>query len=234
MKPIVRLSGAIALTALLCGCQSLGLPGWSFKSPRSAAMPRHAAGDYEALLAEGRAQLSAGQLSAAAASFRMASTDPKTAAEANNGLAVVYAKLGRSDLAERYFRTALALEPESQRFAANLIRLQRHVLLTRQAAAERLAAISEIVPEPRFASGKIADRITTSSGGRIERISRGSVRIRTPIELGGAPDIEVAYRERPAITEPPAETQGERGEDIQLAAAEDKSRTYPVRVVFER
>src|SRR3546814_9961813 len=50
------------------------------------------------------------------------SSDLDSAAEAYNGLGVAYAKLGRADLAERYFKMALSMDGTNPRFAANLDR----------------------------------------------------------------------------------------------------------------
>src|SRR3546814_7754482 len=52
----------------------------------------------------------------------MAALNPDAAPEAYNGLGVAYARLGRADLAERYFKMALSMEGTNPRFAANLER----------------------------------------------------------------------------------------------------------------
>src|SRR3546814_13341744 len=66
--------------------------------------------------------LRAGHPANAIQQFRLAALDPGSAAEAFNGLGVAYAKLGRADLAERYFKMALSMDGTNPRFAANLDR----------------------------------------------------------------------------------------------------------------
>ena len=61
-------------------------------------------------LAMGRQALADGQYGTAIAALRFARLDPACSAEATNALGVAYARIGRDDLAERYFREALALD----------------------------------------------------------------------------------------------------------------------------
>ncbi len=75
------------------------------------------------MLQRGRAQLGAGLDSMAIESFRAElRTDPDSA-DAFNGLAVAYGRIGRDDLAQRYFEMALAKAPDDQRYQNNLARL---------------------------------------------------------------------------------------------------------------
>ena len=107
-------------TPLLGGCQSLFGSKLSIR-PAGSMVPEGEAAGYAAVQVEiGRKALGDGQLGAAIAAFRNARLYPDQAAEATNGLAVAYSQLGRPDLAERYFREAVALAPRDRRFQANL------------------------------------------------------------------------------------------------------------------
>lgn len=92
-------------------------------------------------LVSGKQALSAGNYGAAIAALRLARLDPACAAEATNGLAVAYAGIGRDDLAERYFRQAVAMAPDDRRFAANLARFT-------QGRETQLAAAAPPAPPP--------------------------------------------------------------------------------------
>ncbi|KHK92323.1 tetratricopeptide repeat protein [Novosphingobium malaysiense] len=103
-----------------------------------------------------RKELTAGNLAAAARLFRLAQRDAETLADASNGLGIVYARLGRHDLADRYMRMAAALEPANPRFAANLQRLNAEAMLAKNEGS-MLAS--------RDAAGTAA---VTGGGGRID------------------------------------------------------------------
>ena len=233
MNNSVKMGVMLAAAAMVSGCQSFHMPGFLAKS-RPAPQVWHPAptGDFAEALDQGRAQLRSGNISAAVALFRVAQQSQQTRAEASNGLAVAYAKLGRFDLADRYFRAALAEEPDSERFAANLLRLQQQTLLAQQSALRsRMAASAELQAvrnssEPVTRDGPVA--------GRLARVSRGVVFIGTPAQLGPAPSATVVFRERPspdAITDSAASAEATPAAALALT---DKSRTYPIRIEFDR
>ena len=184
--------GTIAVAAmLLAGCQSSPFSGWGVakkqnKRPAAEAPPEIVGAQ---LIEEGRAQLRDGHISAAVATLRLARLDPATAAAAENGLGVAYAKLGRFDIADRYFRAAVARDPQDMRFTANLLRLQRHVMLARKATgpAKRVAA----APVPKADPAPLAMRP--------HRISDGIVKIATREQLGDGPRMTVAFLEKPSL-----------------------------------
>ena len=200
MKTPVRLTCLVAAAVSLGGCQSFPLTSWLFKKdrPASEADPQ-LAGSTAGALEEGAAFLRAGNLSAAVASFRIAQLDRATRADASNGLGVTYARLGRLDLAERYFQAAILSDPENPRFAANLLRLQQQVLLARRASARDVLAAAGAAPMPQ---AKPANE--TLLAGTVDRVSRGEVRVSTRPELGNAPAMMVAYADAPAESTAPA------------------------------
>lgn len=92
--------------------------------------------DYAAeQLALGRAKIQQGALTDALEPLRRASGYPTTAAAAHNAMGVVYAKLGRKDVAERMFRMAMAEAPGEAKFAANLRRLETEGMAVPSAAS---------------------------------------------------------------------------------------------------
>lgn len=216
MKRLAKISCVVACAAMLGGCQSFPLTSWMFKGTRPAAEQRtELAGNTAGALEEGRAELRAGNLSAAVASFRIALLDPATRAEASNGLGVAYARLGRPDLAERYFQGAIMAEPANTKYVANLLRLQQQLMLASRGSALEAAALAHAAQaaRPQLERGQVGS-------GRVERVSRGEVVVRARSDLGNAPAITVAYRDDAA--EMPVDPTG-------LAAG---AAGYPVRVAL--
>lgn len=189
---------AVAMTAL-SGCQSFPLTSWMFKRSDRGA-PATAPNDGSRSLAEGRAALQDGKLVEAIGPLRAALLDPATRAAASNALGVAYAQLGREDLAEQYFKSAIAADPSDNRFVANLLRLQHTVLARKaQADAARLAAgEGETTPDANgFVAEKPEPRAERSRlAGNVERRSRGEVFI-TSAPAPAVPTATVAYATQP-------------------------------------
>lgn len=213
MKKIARFSCLLAGTVMLGGCQSFPLTSWMFKGDRPATPSTQLAGNSIGSLEEGKELLREGNISAAVASLRIARLDRATFADASNALAIAYIGLGRVDLAERYFREAIMAEPDNDKFAANLLRLQNEVLLARSqsAAPATVAAVTPAAPEAS------PDRL---AHGRVERVSRTEVQVRSRVELANAPIAVVAFRDAPA--------QAEANESP--AASAEPGSSYPVRI----
>lgn len=194
MKRLARFSCVAACAAMLGGCQSFPLTSWMFKGKRPATEQRlELAGNTEGTLEEARAQLREGNISAAVASFRIALLEPSTSADASNGLGVAYAKLGRHDLAARYFQAAIAARPDETRYVANLLRLQKQVMLARRASAAHAVAAAQ--PAPRADPRRDGEPLVAV---RVDRVSRGEVMVHAREELGNAPAMAIAYRDAPA------------------------------------
>jgi len=231
---------------MLSGCQAFPFGKWAFAKPQSASRrDAPATSISEATLQEGREQLRQGRISAAIASFSMAMAAPEARAEAINGLAVAYAKLGRDDVADRYFREAAALDPNNPKFAANLLRLQDNV---RMASAERPS-----MPTPAQAEEMAVSRAQQGPSAQnrdLIRVSRAEVRVALSSQPKAAPLMVVAARtaELTARTstsgrEPPKSlaTRGESkpagavaivSEPTSVARPQSKSKTivYPIRI----
>lgn len=95
------------------------------------------------MLQRGRAQLDAGLDALAIESFRAEIRQNPESADAYNGLAVAYGRIGREDLAQRYFETALAKDPQNQKAQHNLARLTGEVMRPVQMAAVNTVPANE-------------------------------------------------------------------------------------------
>lgn len=141
-------------------------------------------------LAMGRQALADGQYGTAIAALRFARLDPACSAEATNALGVAYARIGRDDLAERYFREALALAPDDRRFAANLARFEqgRSARLANLAAAQVPAPVAAPIQPLK---GNV--RMVMAGPGRSVMITRAAspqaIRVVNPVP---AQTIQVA------------------------------------------
>lgn len=175
----------IALAAPLGACNSfLGINFARHAPPAAPEVEQALTGvKAESATSVGRRQLAEGQTGLAIESFQRAMASGEPIAPAVNGLGVAYARLDRFDLAQRYFQQAIASDPANSQYSDNLTRLMRSPVLTMRRdgdianAALRAAALSEA----SSAGGPTAARATKSIPvvGKLQRISRGEVRIAT-------------------------------------------------------
>ena len=112
----VIVSGSMLLA--VSGCASSQSTAPEFRLSSKAAQPALAG----SLVQRGKAQLSAGLDAMAIETFRAEIRQSPDSAEAYNGLAIAYDRIGRSDLAQRYFEVALAKAPGEGRYRNNLAR----------------------------------------------------------------------------------------------------------------
>ncbi|WP_427969721.1 tetratricopeptide repeat protein [Altererythrobacter sp.] len=154
MKKLARISTCALAVVALSGCQSF-ISKLGF-GPRDDARLAQASGPVFGMeeLEKGRMALKAGYPANAIQQFRLAATNEEVAPDAFNGLGVAYAKLGRADLAERYFKMALSLDGANPKFAANLERFYNsslgnsaRALAMRQKEAEAQLAAAEKAAE---------------------------------------------------------------------------------------
>lgn len=171
----VRALVAVMLVSPLSACGSfLGIHFARHSPP--AERPQTAAMSATEL---GRRQLAEGRTGLAVESFQRALAAGEPVAPAVNGLGVAFAKLGRDDLAKRFFEEALAADPGNSRYADNLARLMRSPAYASRAAAEMTAQAMK--DADRMAGGRQQARAADQQPivGRIQRVSRGEVRITT-------------------------------------------------------
>lgn len=226
MKTTSTIALTLALGMTLSGCQGLFGPRSAHVQDTEDARVAMQEQALHPALDQGRQLLQAGRTAQAIELLRVAQRDPASMADASNGLGVAYAKLGRHDLADRYFRMAMALKPEDARFAANMLRLQRdHKLAVRRnEEAERLAQRAE---EERLAAQAARDAVP----GRIERLSRGQVSIRTQaLPQMAAPKMEVLAM-RSSATKAPTPAEPEQSDEAPVA---EEAKGYPLTIDFTR
>ncbi len=149
MKSALRITTLVMAATALSGCQGFN-ELFSFKQSR-AEVPVATASVFGAEeLEQGRAALKAGYPARAIDLFRLAALNEEVAPDAFNGMAVAYTKLGRADLAERYFNTAITLDSSNPKYAANLARFydsplgqSQRALAMRNAEAKASLALAE-------------------------------------------------------------------------------------------
>ena len=101
--------------------------------PRQVGQQHFAPTNTDLLLTEARAQFRAGNFALATGSFRRIIARTPESVEAYNGLAAAYDRLGRFDLARRYYEEGLALAPEDPGLRTNYAAALRSHGLDREA-----------------------------------------------------------------------------------------------------
>ena len=133
------LAGCASIFVSGCAMQQSAAPEFRVSSSTPVAVPG------ASMLQRGRAQLDAGLNALAIEAFRAEIRTNADAADAYNGLAVAYGRIGRDDLAQRYFETALAKDPGNGKAQANLARLTGDTAPIMQMAQTDIPVASEPV-----------------------------------------------------------------------------------------
>lgn len=115
-----EIAGTAAAIALLSGCSAFQ-PQARLEIRSVETAQRNS--DASDPLAEGRSLLALGQNANAISVFRAALRENPNSGDAFNGLAIAYDRIGRQDLAQRYFELAVSAAPENMRYRGNLARL---------------------------------------------------------------------------------------------------------------
>lgn len=199
MQTNSRIALLVGGSLLIGGCQLF--QGNTARLEAGLRIPRQAEPrDYaREQFAAGRAELTAHNYASAIAAFRNSSLEPELAAPSYNGLGVAYAGIGRNDLAERYFRMAIADDPGSPRYASNLARLEQanrdrdQVRLAQEQRQqdEAQARALRILPGSR---ARARLEVTTPS-------TRVTHRSGAAVEIGGSPEPAVQPAARAALPE---------------------------------
>lgn len=198
-----RAIALIACVAPLGACSSfLGIrfaqPAHKQRPAASAPTPNVAATATQA----GRRQLADGQTGLAIESFRAALSNAEPVAPAVNGLGVAYARLGRFEMALQYFEQARALDPANADYAANLARLMRSPTFAMRRDADLAALAIGTDRAGGAAAGGSAASASAPVAGKLQRVSRGEVRITTvPARTAplGSATARVDSRFRPLV-----------------------------------
>lgn len=200
-----------AMTLALGGCQALGIGGHGIARASAKAENSVIAAFGSEQLEEGRKALSEGRTTDAIDAFMLAKAFEEQAPAAYNGLAVAYSRLGREDLTERFFRLAIALAPEEQRYRSNLATFYMRSGIPRSTG---LALSSE--PEVPLVGGDAplvdGQRAVQAPVESPVRSLAAGVTVRTPVSrLQRISSSEVAITSEDATHRPVANTGGHRG-----------------------
>lgn len=214
----------LGCAAALGACQATGAPGLARNG-----MERPAPGETDL----GRAHLAAQRNGLAIEAFNRALVFGEPAAPALNGLGVAYARLGRADLAYRFFTQASAADPANPLYARNLATLTQSDGFTLAALRPQAARplVAPAAPAPRE-PGKLyrdgnrqftlltrpADRIATSCA-----VSFKGVRPRNCTQ-GALPAVAARNKVRPAA--PVAATPAANAVDKPVRTAARKTVTF--------
>jgi Flp pilus assembly protein TadD len=189
MKHPVALGLIVAAALPLSGCALFKGRSAQLETKEPTALAQAGeAGSYFTQL--GRRELDAGRTGLALEAFNRALDTGEDAAAALNGIGVVYARLGRYDVAHRMFAQAAEREPDNAKYAANLAKLTASpaFALRRETdmAAEmiRLARLPQIDTsraEASFAFARLPEAAGTlalaPAQSRLERVAPGEFRI---------------------------------------------------------
>jgi len=159
-KSIARKSGrraCVALTAvLLASCSLPAMLGSEHSEVHGVVSLNGAEGtrDYSALYQKGKARFTAGQFGLAANEFQAALVLKRDSVEILNALGATYDRLARFDLADRYYKDALALDPKDPQTLNNLA----YSLMLRgdpQHAIPLLDVAQSATPDPMIAANLV-------------------------------------------------------------------------------
>ena len=185
------LSKAVLLIALasplMAGCQSLfgrsAMRGTEFRIAAQVDPLQYAGTE----MARGYKALDDQQYGLAIIAFRNAQGFADHRAAAFNGLAIAYSQIGRPDLAERFFKQAIAENSSDPRYQANLANFYgtRPQVAARSAIGESLGQSPLVAARPESIS---ADRLIAGNrdfasisierpASRTVRVSLGEVRV---------------------------------------------------------
>ena len=202
------------MAGLLAGCAGTGSRNMQASAAPVSLETLFGAED----VADGKDALRQGNMSLAVDAFRRAAINPQTAGEANNGLGIAYARLGRTDLAETHFAKAIALAPGDARFSSNLARLYR------SDAGERMLAQRRAEAEYKFARAQALEnrRMQMASREQAGPERRGALVIentRSGITRMDKKEVFLTTRPEP------------RAEPVQEMALADMASSEPSRVL---
>lgn len=261
MKKIYRTSCCIAAVLALGGCQSF-VNALGFGPKPNAQIEQRAEVFGSEELANGRLALEQGNVAAAIQQFRLAALNEEHAADAFNGLAVSYARLGRSDLTERYFQAAVKVAPSNPKYASNLARFYesplgnsaRALAMREKEAQELLAqaeqtAIAEGLTQPQVDDRGAVAVIKPSS--QIEQIAEREMAIarkeearpRQPvrqaeIQIRTAPEAQTTAQDISLVGQVAKPEQRRARISVSRAgprwSARPRTRNYPVRISLRR
>jgi tetratricopeptide (TPR) repeat protein len=184
---LILRASAITLLVSLGGCQFLGQLNLARSGSKSEQQANKATRAIPSSLTEGREHLRANRNGLAIDAFNLALVRGEDPAAAYNGLGVAYARVGRNDLAYRFFKKANASDPENPVYASNLIRLVDSPAF----ALNQIDRAPAAPPAPKAERPVAASAATAAPRvpGKLYREGRGQISLTTrPDTATTAPD----------------------------------------------
>jgi tetratricopeptide (TPR) repeat protein len=214
-----RLMMLAVATMALPGCSTLFGKRFMAKADTENAVSKPAPGAATYSLDLGRQHLDAGRTGLAIEAFQTALVTGEAPAPAFNGLGVAFARLGRVDLAERYFQRATAIAPQDERYALNLARLTRSPAFALRRSGDVVAEVERAVAAAPPVAVPAQTMVAAEPVGVIRRVGKGQVFIQSSSPQAAPPRtarLAVDPRFKPVIrdeiaavpkAEPETETQ---------------------------
>lgn len=212
--------GLVVASILTSGCTSLFQRSNEFRITGIGPAETTDAASARRVLESGRLALANEQYGVAISSFREARLVPEAAADAYNGMAIAYSKIGRPDLAERFFRQAIAEAPADQRYRRNLARFHEQI----HESAVRTVQGTPSVPVAQASQPRI---LASTAGNAVIRIELPTPRL-----------VRVASNEMQIGSGVPAETMRRRNPNypqrvsFAVSPSVKSGANYPARVSF--
>lgn len=147
----------------------------------------------------GRVALDQGSAGIAIETFAKAVRAGEAPAPAFNGLGVAYARIGRFDLAQRYFERAAQIDPADTRYQANLARLMRSPLFAKRHQADEANAMLARAQQQQAAEARTRQ---AAAPGALRRIGGNQFMIRTAAPAASTGPVRTAMvvtRAKPKI-----------------------------------
>ena len=221
-----RIAAMLLVLPLLAGCQSFP---FHFGMQERATTAPDMTSYFAQRIEDGRRHLIANRTGAALTAFRQASYHPDYAGAAYNGMAIAYDRLGRYDLAERFFAQAVEASPEDARFARNSARFEQAMLArsgTTLSTALARAETRDETGDTGFANAAQAMNVeldVDEPAGRMQRVSGREVRI------AGREDWSARLASSEQVARPAVFHVGRRA-DVETTALADAGSGYPVAI----
>lgn len=212
--------------------------GWFNGSASDVALASEAdlSSYFAQRLAAGRAHLDNGRPTMAIAAFRQASYDPAYAGEAYNGMAIAYSRIGRNDVARNLFAEAVRRDPQDERFARNLARLDERIEELRAGARSNSDAGLAQGPATDAAAAPAAMPLTNQHVTVQSAADTGLVRVsRHEVRLGAATARASANPMAPGRAVVRVSVNQASGYPVRVqlsSSAQRRQAPYPIRVAL--
>lgn len=227
-----------AASPMLGGCQSIFGTSRSFNADISIPEQGDPAVYAASQMEQGRQALERQQFGLAIIAFRNARLAREHTAAACNGLAIAYAQIGRPDLAERYFRQAIAEAPSEPKYHVNLSRLHES-LSNSQVQLEAPKAMESLRNASRASAALLLPGTSERSAIRIEQPAQKIIRVSPKeVRIEAQADSRRRALESQTMAQPvrrPNPTYPiriELGESRPPVRVEQSTKEYPIRIEF--